>query len=258
MKHFNYCLLFFLFLFSIACKNNDNKTTKIPETVAKSTISSNLNYPTELHGFWINDAYLQRLQEGKMTLSAIQKIGITENDVTTFEISDSSASAGFNFHEGMACTLRYKDGSHFEVLNADNNYEKAYELEVTSKNHVKIGKTNMTKIGNDKSGVDALNFQLFGGKYSLNNKTVELKDDGSITGLEKYTHYAVLYDYISENNAPDQIEFITDDEVSTYFAFKLDKQTKTVLSIFDLKCLKKVGDDCLKSGIGKLHWTLEK
>ena len=258
MKQTIYYLLFVTLFISFSCKNQSSNTSKSTETVAAPSTVSNKNYPIELQGFWINDAYLQRLQEGKMSLSEIQKIEITENKVTSFEISDSSASANFNFHEGMACTLKNKDLNHYEVLNTDNNNVKAYDLEVTSKEHIKIGKTNMSKIGNAKANVDALNFQLVGGKYLLNNKAVELKEDGSIIGLEKYTHYAVLYDYIGEVNAPDQLALSINDKVPTYFAFKIDKQAKTGLSIFDLKCLKKVGNDCMKSGVAKLHWFLKK
>ncbi len=260
MKKTIHFLVFVLFFINSSCQNQSNNGTKSPEVVAKTNVSSNKNYPNELQGFWINMAYLQKLQEGKTPLSEIQKIGIKENGVTSFEISDSSASAGFNFHEGMACTLKNTSENRFEVLNADNNNEKAFDLEVISKTYIKIGKTEMSKIGTTKAGVDGLDFLLIGGKYSLDNKTVELKEDGTISGLENYTHYSILYDYIGEENAPDQLELSTDDEVSTYFAFKIDKKTLTSnqLSIFDLKCLKKEGDNCLKTGIGKLHWKLEK
>ena len=258
MKKTTYFILFTLFFLNSSCQNQSSSTAKLPETIAKSTVISNKNYPNELQGFWVNMSYLQKLQDGKISLSEIQKLGIAENGVTSFEISDSSASAGFNFHEGMACTLKNRGENHFEILNADNNNEKIFDLDVISKNYIKIGKTEMSKIGTIKSGVDALDFLLIGGKYSLDNKIVELKEDGTVSGLGDYTHYSVLYDYIGENNAPDQLELSTDDEVSTYFAFKMDKKTPSLpqLSIFDLKCLKKEGDNCLKTGIGKLHWKL--
>ena len=256
MKKTIHFIAFTLFFINSSCQNQSNSTSKSAEDVVKTSVSSNKNYPNELQGFWINMAYLQKLQAGKTPLFEIQKIGIAENGVTSFEISDSSASAGFNFHEGMACTLKNVSQNHFEILNAENNNEKAFDLEVISKTYIKIGKTEMSKVGTAKNGVDALDYLLIGGKYSLDNKTVELKEDGTISGLENYTHYSILYDYIGEENAPDQLELSTDDEVSTYFAFKNDKQTKTILSIFDLKCMKKEGDDCLKTGIGKLHWKL--
>lgn len=258
MKKITYFTVFTLFFLNSSCQNQSNNTTKLLETTIKSTIVSDKNYPSELQGFWINTAYLQKLQEGKMSLLEIQKIGIAENGVTSFEISDTSASAGFNFHEGMACKLKNKGENRFEVLNAESNNEKVFDMEVISKTYIKIGKTEMSKIGTVKTGVDALDYLLIGGKYSLDNKMVELKEDGTINGLGDYTHYSILYDYIGEENAPDQLELSTDEEVSTYFAFKMDKKmpSSNQLSFFDVKCLKKEGDICLKTGTGKLHWKL--
>ena len=260
MKKVIHFLVFVLFFINSSCQNQNSNSGKSTETVVKPTVLSSKNYPDALQGFWINMAYLQKLQDGKMPFSQIQKITIAEKGVTSFEISDSSASAGFNFHEGMACTLKNVSENRFEVLNADSNNERAFDLEVISGNHIKIGKTEMSKVGTVKNGVDALDYLLIGGKYSLDNKTVELKEDGTVSGLGDYTHYSILYDYIGEENAPDQLELSTDEEVSTYFAFKIDKKmtSSSQLSIFDLKCLKKEGDNCLKTGVGKLHWKLVK
>ena len=92
------------------------------------------------------------------------------------------------------------------------------------------------------------------GTYKLNQQAVQFKEDGTVTGLESYISYNVVYDYTGEINPPNQIELVSNNEKSTFFAY--EKQQNN-LTIYELTCIQKDGDNCIKEIKGKMKWDLK-
>lgn len=75
---------------------------------------------------------------------------------------------------------------------------------------------------------------LFAGKYSLNGKPVELKENGQLTGLQDYTFYIPIIDYNDAAMQVNQIYLKKDSKSPEYFGFKFEEDT---LNIYNLNCI---------------------
>ena len=232
--------------FSIGCKNQSTDNQSVA-----STPSSNPKMDTfaVLRGAWVNAKYLDALNKG-VTLGKVQFDNTTE--VTTLDIDSSNVQMGFNFHEGMGCVLHKLDEKFFSLYDTEGSGEKREDIEIINDHTIKVGKATLTKVGMGKRSEVILANTLVGGQYRLDQTTVQFKDDGTVTGLEPYTHYNILFDYNGEINPPNQIGLISKNDKTDYFAF--EKQ-KTNLTLFDMRCVKKDGDICLKQVKGKVHWA---
>ena len=239
-----FCALLVMFLIGCKNQNTDNKS-------ATSTPSTNPTLDTfaTLRGAWVNAKYLDALNKG-VTLGKLQFDNTTE--VTTLDIDSSNVQMGFNFHEGMGCELHKLDEKFFSLYDTEGSGEKREDIEIINDHTIKVGKATLTKVGMGKKSEVILANTLVGGQYKLDQTTVQFKDDGTVTGLEPYTHYNILFDYNGEINPPNQIGLISKNDKTDYFAF--EKQ-KTNLTLFDLRCVKKDGDICLKQVKGKVHWA---
>jgi hypothetical protein len=96
---------------------------------------------------------------------------------------------------------------------------------------------------------------LFKGEYRYNNSTVQIQNNGSITGLDSAKYYYVENDYIGPGM--DNIDIIylgyTKSEHTPYiFNFAND-----TLYIYTVKCMEKdENNDCLDQRKGKLKYKL--
>jgi hypothetical protein len=238
-------------VFLFACQNQPKSAEK---EVKQAATTGNQLYPSQLQGYWIDAAYLKLLENGTSFCKAQESITAK---VTTIEVKDTAAMIGYGFHEGMACAFKETGKTHYEILNVENKNEKAYDLDVVDANTIKVDSVILTKIGTANNGVAVLDFRLVGGTYTLKNgKTnVLLKEDGTVEGLDAFTNYTLLYDYVGEQNPPNQIGFSKGEDNFTYFVFE---KKKNGLSIFEYKCIKEDAGYCLKSTKGKLRWELTK
>ena len=239
-----FCALILLFLIGCKNQNTDNTST----TAATATVAQ-MDTFAALRGAWVNAKYLDALNKG-VTLGKIQFANTEE--VTTLDIDSSNVQMGFNFHEGMGCVLHKLDDKFYSLYDTEGSNEKREDIEVVDVHTIKVGKATLKKVGVGKKSEVILANTLVGGQYTLNQTAVQFKDDGTITGLEPYTHYNIFFDYNGEINPPNQIELISNNEKTDSFAF--EKQKKG-LTLFDMICVKKDGDVCLKQVKGKVHWA---
>ena len=140
----------FLTLLTISCKN---------KTEVHKGDSLKVDVPT-LHGYWVNVKYLESIRK-ETSLSKIQFQNASE--VTTIDIDSVSSDIGFNFHEGMGCTLQKIDDKHFALYDTEASGKKQYDLEVIDANTIKVGTATLTKVGARKMGITALDYKLVGG-----------------------------------------------------------------------------------------------
>ncbi len=246
MKIYNILFSALTMLFFMACKNQN--TSNASTTVTTATVSK-IDTFASLRGAWINVKYLDAMNKGA-TLGKVQFDNTTE--VTTLDIDSSSVQMGFNFHEGMGCVLRKLDDKFYSLYDTEGSNEKRDDIEVIDEHTIKVGKATLKKVGTGKKSEVILANTLVGGQYTLGQTAVHFNDDGTITGLEPYTHYNIFFDYNGEINPPNQIELISTNEKTDAFAF--EKQ-KTNLSLFDMICVKKDGDICMKRVKGKVRWA---
>ncbi len=246
MKIHNFLFCALTMLFFVACNNQNTSNTAATSTSKSDTAIDTF---ATLRGAWVNAKYLEAMNKG-ITLGKMQFDNTSE--VTTLDIDSSSVQMGFNFHEGMSCVLHKLDDKFYSLYDTEGSNEKRDDIEVIDDRTIKVGKATLKKVGVGKKSEVILANTLVGGHYMLNQTTVQFNDDGSITGLEPYTHYNILFDYNGETNPPNQIELISNNEKTDYFAF--EKQ-KTGLTLFDMICVKKDGEVCLKQVKGKVHWA---
>ena len=233
----------FFMLFCIGCKNQTaDKQPVTTATIKNDTFAA-------LRAGWVNKKYIDSLNNGA-TLGQVQFQNTEE--VTTIDIDSAGANLGFNFHEGMGCSLRKIDDTHFALYDTEGIGEKKYDLEIIDPFSIKVGTATLVKIGIGKTSISALSRKLIGESYVLNQTPVEFKADGTLTGLTPYLRYNIVFDYTSETNPPNQIELVSGEDKSEYFAF--EKQGAN-LTLFDLKCVQKDGKNCLKQTRGKMRWA---
>ena len=249
--HNNLFFVFILIVLSIGCKNQNadntsNASAPISPALKNKALADSFAI---LRGAWVNAKYLDGMNKG----TALSKIQFQNTEeVTTLDIDSSNVQMGFNFHEGTGSTLHKLDEKHFTLVSNEGSGEMKEKIEIVDDQTIKVGKATLKKVGVDKTSGVILGYQLVGGQYQFNQTPVQFNEDGTITGLDPYTHYNILYDYNGEIDPPNQVELISTSEKSDYFAF--EKQ-KNGLTLFDLKCVQKDGDVCMKQVKSKVHWA---
>ena len=93
----------FFMLSCISCKNQTaDKQPVTTATIKNDTFAA-------LRAGWVNKKYIDSLNNGA-TLGQVQFQNTEE--VTTIDIDSAGANLGFNFHEGISCSLRKIDETH--------------------------------------------------------------------------------------------------------------------------------------------------
>lgn len=207
-------ILFVLSTFVFSCnKPYSESKTGAPD----STITSSIETPLKSdlgNSVWVNARYLETLEQTKSPLKA--KV-YADTVMLSFNAAADTANLVWNFHEGSA--YKVKNGDKLELFNV-------YEVKPTPEysgsvdaSTLKLGNTNFKKV--DEIGFVEKKFWI--GKFDNQGKTVELRADNQLLGIDGYDTYRVWIDYVTTQTNIDLIDFGKKDSDKTKtYGYKFD------------------------------------
>ena len=249
IRHFMIRLSIFFLASTLlfACTSNNRKQKESFATYFKT-----LDTLVPFSGFWVNEVYVKNIERTK---SPKECQNLPESCIKIPDRTLQVTSMISGFHEGAAEMTVLKNNDKFQLYYKydDTIRDLAYDVQIISKEKIKIGKTTFTKT-NEKFLED----KLFSGEYldSLGTKIQFLKD-GHIIGLGNFAVYDAIYDYVGPGMEVDQIDLGQNPKNMTHFGFKFIQDT---LLIYKLNCLALDSADntCLEVNLGDIKYKLTK
>jgi hypothetical protein len=219
--------LYFLLLLSgtlllTHCQNNS--TGNKDEAAADAAV---------LEGFWVNDAWWQVLQQSKSPLNAMP-----EADIAAVVVQQDSniwvADLSYGWHEGMRFGLQAA-GDAFHLTDPYENNKVKHRLSLQPDGSLHLDSLAFVRIGDSRNGYDAIPASILAGTYSLAGTTglVTFNPDGSLAGLDNYTQYDLLIDYVTDEIGSDQLMLDTGEEDPDFYAFQF-KGNQLIISSIEL------------------------
>ena len=192
------------------CKNNPSPAT------TDGTASNG----AAAEGYWVNKAWWEVLQSTKSPHEASKHLGVAGVAVDQDSAGAWTAVVNYAFHEGMIYKLKAADGPNFTLVNTEDS-TVAHQFKFNADKTVFLDSFEMLRIGDAKMKEADYSGQLLGGTYALKGGKADVVfgKDGSLTGLPGYAGYEVLYDYIEDQLAADELMLIksnTDGERDFY------------------------------------------
>ena len=98
---------------------------------------------------------------------------------------------------------------------------------------------------------------LFSGSYKLNNNTINFSLDNKVTGLNGFSYYEPMIDYMDVAMNIDQLVLSNDKNERNLYGFKFIEDS---LFIYNLKCMEKdsITGDCYVVDFGSILFKLKK
>ena len=243
-----------LCLIIIGCNSSIDKTNKSAHPqIEKGIQTKHIKMPSSCIGFWVLEDYIEALKQTKST----KKAGETGFD-DFYRISADNSVMNLSLHEGGAENILLMNSlSEGQIFSSDTT-EAYFKVEFNGKCLI-INSKKYIKTSKEEDGFkEFVNKTLFSGVYNLNNRTIHLKDNGQIVGLDSIVNYEVNLDYADAGMQCDII----------YLQFKNEKERRTylyefvsnALVIFNVNCLTKddVSSDCVEVEKGTEYMRLEK
>jgi hypothetical protein len=204
-------VLFALSIIIFSCGKESSKT----ETNAPDSTGVTSGPETELgNSVWVNARYLETLEKTKSPLKA--KV-YADTVMVSFNATADTANMVWNFHEGSAYKVR-NDGK----LELFNTYEAKPAPEYVGSvdaSTLKLGSTTFRKV----EAIDFVEKKFWIGKYNYNGKTIELRADNQLSGLDDFESYRVWVDYVTTQTDIDLIELgKKDSEQTTTYGYKFE------------------------------------
>lgn len=219
-----FLLISSLLLFT-QCGNKANNTQEAGAEQAQN--------PEALAGCWINDAWWQLLQESQSPKKAAEKADIPV--VTIYKDSTGwRADVVYGWHEGLPLALK-ANGDKFELINDSYENQKMHELALQPDGSLHLDSFVMVRLGdNTEEAWSVVLNTMLGGTYTAKGKTGEVKfsADGSVRGLDDFTRYDMLPDYVVDEVGADQMMFYKNDNMPIFCVFELKGSS---LKIFEVK-----------------------
>ena len=196
---------------------------------------------TTLNGRFVNETFLKQVSDSIPGLVPVYCYELT------FDGTDS-VSILYGFEQAK---LAYKkSGEKYQISKALKDKDMIFTLTEDSTlnlidsawNGVNQNST-FKQVKNSHNFISSLNKQMIAGEYTLfkDDKSlkikVNLKEDGSVSGLGKFTNYTICYsgDCVGEiYPISNSITFSDDQKETVLYAFKIDK-TKSKLSIYHVE-----------------------
>lgn len=209
-------------------------------------------------GFWVNERYIKDIKSSK---SPRKSQGNDESCITIPNKTLQIMRIVWGFHDGGEDLVVVKNGNNYQLWDGELK-EKFKDIKIISKTKIKIGNNYFVKLETtDKAITDSnpkiLEEILFKGTYhSGNGKIVEFKANGQIKGLDNFTHYDPVIDYVGDPDLDvDQISLGKSQNKTNLFGFKFQKST---LLIYQLKCIEydSANNKCAKVSYGHLIYKL--
>ncbi|MBA4849882.1 hypothetical protein [Emticicia sp. BO119] len=183
---------------TLSCTKESSKSeNEIPDSSATISIA-HVSKSDLGNTIWVNARYLETLEQTKSPLKA--KI-YADTVMVSFNTTADTANMVWNFHEGSA--FRVKKGDRLELFNI---YEEKPTPEYSGnvdESTLKLENTSFKKVNT----VGFIEKKFWIGKYNSNGKTIELRSDNQLLGMEGYETYRVWADYITTQTNIDLIDF---------------------------------------------------
>lgn len=199
-------VLFALTIVIFSCNNLSSQTeTGVPDSTT-TTITSKPNLGNSV---WVNARYLETLEKTKSPLKA--EI-YADTVMVSFNATGDTANLVWNFHEGSV--FKVNNGEKLELFSV---YEAKSIPEYSGSingSTLTLGNTNFKKV----ETITFVEKKLWIGKYNYNGKTIELRADNQLLGMDTYDTYQVWIDYITTQTNIDLIDFgkLDSDNTKTY------------------------------------------
>ena len=188
----NFFLLLSFSVFILSCEKESKKTD----------LSNSI---------WVNARYLETL---KKTKSPLQAKVYADTVMVSFNAKSDTATMVWNFHEGSPFSV--KQGERIQLFNMYTPKPTPEYEGIIDNNTLKLGKTSFQK-------VDTIGFVeklLWIGKYTTEGKTIELKSDRKLTGIDSLSTYFVWTDYVTTQTNIDLIDFYDKNNQAKTYGYK--------------------------------------
>lgn len=201
-------------------------------------------------GAWVNAHYIQLLTQTKSPRT-VQDSANPSMVLMPHTIGDTGSFIG-DFHDGVPFVLgksgkkmgRYdlaqsEKYADFQVINGRLAIrDQEYIFVSDSLNNFRIGERF-----------------LFSGTYSQGDQIVSFSPEGMISGLDNFTHYAVILDYFDVGRNLDQIEMGPSKDSMETFGFSFSKDT---LTVYKLNCIESDARTCYTVELAETMFRLIK
>jgi lipopolysaccharide export LptBFGC system permease protein LptF len=194
---------------------------------SEKTKTEYIDTPDELIGFWVNEEYLNALKQTRSTKKS-SEMGVDD----FYKISDNNSVMRLNLHEGGANNIILMTSkSNGQIFSADTT-ESYFKIEL---NNMYLVIDNRKYIKSPVGLKEMVNNTLFVGNYMIDNKPVQLEENGKVIGLDSIVYYEANLDYADAGMQHDKI----------YLKFKNEKERRIYLYEFVSDTLKIFNVDCL-------------
>jgi hypothetical protein len=237
-----FCLLFF---------TNCNEKTAEGNATEGQTASVQLA-PSDLVGYWVNDAWWKEVQSTKSPKKAAANLKGIAGAIVLQNGEQTTANLSYNWHEGMQYAIRTREGKQ-ELFDPNNAATGTLPLTPLADGAVKFDSSALVRLAPTIEGAKAVGNAVLGGEYDLKGQKVVFNPNGTVAGLEGYNYYDLLLDYVVDEVGTDQLSFSKDGSDPKFYAFKWEGDHLIISEIDDVG-----GKDQFLYKVGKLRYDLVK
>lgn len=240
-------------LFLLSCTSDPNTGAQATEQIDSTITLKETTDTTEREspikpGFWVNTRYEQVLLDTKSPKQAQQAV-----EFSGFQVAEGSGESTFiwSFHEGTP-TYLHREGTKIGFSNTSDNkpeYTATFQNDTLS-----MGSEKFVYVESGEE-FQIVEKTLFEGEYLYHGKSVQMKANGEITGLDTLTHYSPLIDYFDVGLDVDMITLGSANSLPKRFGFVFEGNT---LNVYSLKCVQLENGDCMKNELDTLFLQLVK
>jgi hypothetical protein len=136
----------------------------------------------------------------------------------------------YNWHEGSQFSIA-ADGSSFTMTDKfDETGGLKYSMMPQPDGSLQVDSFLFVKIGDKENQFREISAAVLGGSYQLkgSDKIVNFNTDGTVTGLDDYTHYDLQLDYIVEETGSDELMLDKGANNPEFYAFKFENGQLTI------------------------------
>lgn len=160
-------------------------------------------------GYWVNKQWWETLQRTKSPEKAAKELGVAGAAIRKDSTGAWEAVVNYAFHEGMAYRVKPTGGSSYDFVNTEIK-QIEHNFRLNPDQSAQLDSFAMVRIGDGQLSDAFLSNSIVGGTYAIKSskRDVVFGPDGSLTGLEGYVGYEVLFDYIEDQLQADEIMLI--------------------------------------------------
>jgi len=232
----------------IGCSTSQQEEIETKNKIDQSVF---IPVPAQYKGFWVNEGYLEKLSKTKSTK-------VAQGSDSFYKIYNKNSIMKLDLHEGGE--------EHILLMTAPDAGQIFNSDSTQSLNKVKF-KNGMLIVdeisyikapASDKGFQELVNKAFISGKYLLESKSVEFKDNGLIVGLDSIQDYELNLDYVGPGMEFDII-YLKSKGVNEKKDFLYEFKSDTLI-ISEIECLtmEEDSDYCLEVEKGRAKYVLIK